>query len=62
MTPQEFKDWREALGLTQQQAAELLGVTRRAVVKWEAGAAPISRAVFLACKYLAEHRPQPAAE
>jgi DNA-binding transcriptional regulator YiaG len=35
--PQEFKRIREALGLTQGQLAEEIGVHRVTVAKWEAG-------------------------
>lgn len=49
MTPLEFKRWREHLGLSQQQAGESLGATKRAVQLWEAGDRPISRTVALAC-------------
>lgn len=49
MTPQDFKGWRERLGLSQQEAGEALGTTKRAVQMWEAGDRPISRTVALAC-------------
>ncbi len=49
MTPAEFKNWRDALELTQQEAADALGATKRAVQMWEAGDRPISRTVALAC-------------
>ena len=35
MTPEELREWRKARGLTQQQLAELLGVTRKAISNWE---------------------------
>ena len=37
MTPKEIKVARAQLGATQQQLADLLGVTRDAVHKWECG-------------------------
>ena len=40
MTPQAFRDWRKQHSLTQDAAADILGVTTRAVAKWEAGGAP----------------------
>lgn len=56
MTPQEFLDWRKRLGWTQQQAADALGATKRAVQMWEAGDRPISRTTELASRWLEEHR------
>ncbi len=35
MTPEELREWRTSRGLTQQQLAELLGVTRKAISNWE---------------------------
>lgn len=55
MTPQEFHAWRKRLGWTQQQAADALGTTKRAVQMWEAGDRPISRMVDLATRWLEEH-------
>lgn len=49
MTAEEFKTWRNQLDLTQQEAADALGATKRAVQMWEAGDRPISRTVALAC-------------
>jgi DNA-binding transcriptional regulator YiaG len=37
----QFREARLAARLTQEQAAELLGVTRRAVQTWEEGVLPI---------------------
>jgi transcriptional regulator with XRE-family HTH domain len=37
MTPDEFKVWREAQGLTQHQAAEELGISVSAVANYEHG-------------------------
>ena len=41
MTPQAFRQWRKSLKLTQEQAAELLNVSRRTIIDWEGGATPI---------------------
>jgi len=48
--PAEFKAWRKRLGLTQEQAAAELGLTRRAIVHYERGARMISKVVRLACE------------
>lgn len=56
MTPQDFRNWRKFLDLTQGEAADVLGVTRRAVAKWEAGDAPIDKRTELAVRaYRDEH-------
>lgn len=52
MTPHRLRAWREKLGITQQQAADMLGVTRRTVVKWESGEAPISPTIQMALAHL----------
>jgi transcriptional regulator with XRE-family HTH domain len=48
MSGQALRAWRKRLGLTQAQAGEILGVTPRAVAKWEAGQAPIDKRTQLA--------------
>jgi DNA-binding transcriptional regulator YiaG len=55
MDRQEIRDRRRRLGLTQEQFGRVLGVTARAVGKWEAGDAPISPAIDFATRYLVEH-------
>ena len=52
MTPYHFRAWRKQLDLTQQQAGDMLGVTRRTVVKWETGDTPIANAIHLAVAHL----------
>jgi transcriptional regulator with XRE-family HTH domain len=42
MTPAEFCDMIEAAGLTQESAAELLGVKQSTVFRWLNGETPIS--------------------
>lgn len=37
MSPDEFRHFREAAGISQRKAADLLGVSRRTVEDWEAG-------------------------
>jgi transcriptional regulator with XRE-family HTH domain len=48
MTPEEMRSWRKRLGLTQEQAGEVLGVTSRAIAKWESKEAPIDKRTKLA--------------
>jgi hypothetical protein len=55
MDAQDLADWRRRLGLTQKQAAEVLGITLRGYQKREAGATPIDREAELACRDLAEN-------
>lgn len=50
MDAKEFKTWRERVGLTQQQIAEKLRVTRTTIQNWESGATPIPQAVDMSCK------------
>lgn len=44
-TAAEFMCTREALGLSQDGLAALLGVTQRSITRWESGGYPISDAV-----------------
>lgn len=44
----DLKLWRSRLGITQEKAAELLGVHRITYTNWETGNAPISKSVELA--------------
>ena len=43
MTPATLKQWRTGLGLTQIQAAELLGVDQSQITRWERGERKIPR-------------------
>lgn len=45
----DLKAWRERLGLTQQEAADLLGVHRVTVARWETGACAMPRLIGMAC-------------
>ncbi|WP_413207085.1 helix-turn-helix domain-containing protein [Rhodospirillum sp. A1_3_36] len=54
MTPNAFKNWRKRLGLSQKEAAEVLGLKRRVVQYYEKGErdgenVTIPKAVRLAC-------------
>jgi len=54
MTPKQFRAWRKALGFSQKEAAERLGLQRRVVQYYEKGSrdgkpVAISKAVSLAC-------------
>lgn len=52
MTPASFKSWRRHLHLTQQAAADLLGISSRQIKYYEKGRR-IPKAVELACAALA---------
>jgi len=45
----EFKAWRLALGLTQTEAADALGISKRMVIYYEQGRYPVPKSVSLAC-------------
>ncbi len=45
-TPEQIKAAREKAGLTQKDAADLIGYTRRAWQQWEAGDRGMRRALF----------------
>jgi len=45
----DLKAWRERLGLTQEKAAELLGVHRVTVARWESGACAMPKLIGMAC-------------
>jgi transcriptional regulator with XRE-family HTH domain len=60
MTSVEFKSWRERLGLSQQAAADVLGISKGSIELYERGArrddnrpVEIPTTVELSCKYLA---------
>ena len=53
MTPADIRAWRSAMGYTQQQAAQALGVSMRTVKAWEAGFAAPPAFLPLACAALA---------
>ena len=53
MTPADLRAWRAAMGYTQPQAAQALGVSLRTVKAWEAGFAAPPAFLPLACAALA---------
>lgn len=52
MTAAALKAWRKRLGVTQPQAAEMLGLSVRGYRNLELGARPIQRYIALACTAL----------
>jgi transcriptional regulator with XRE-family HTH domain len=61
MTSVEFKSWRERLGLSQQAAAKVLGLSKSSIELYEHGSrrddsrpVDIPTTVELSCKYLAQ--------
>lgn len=48
--PEAMRRWRERHGLTLEQAAEALGLSRRMIAYYESGEKAIPRSVALACK------------
>ena len=55
MTPADFIDARHAMGLTQRQLAERLGVSTRAVQHWEAGTRKPHRAAEALLQIFKDH-------
>jgi transcriptional regulator with XRE-family HTH domain len=47
--PEDFREWRQRLGLTQTEAGKLLGLTLRAIQHYEGGTRLIPRTTELAC-------------
>ncbi|MET4636133.1 helix-turn-helix domain-containing protein [Kaistia defluvii] len=59
MTPEQFKSWRDEMGMTQSQAADALGVARGTILNYESGSrrddgrpVAIPKTVALACAAL----------
>jgi DNA-binding XRE family transcriptional regulator len=50
MNAKEFQTWRGRVGLTQQQIADRLRVTRTTIQNWEGGVTPIPQAVEMSCE------------
>lgn len=49
MTGRDFKAWRKRLGLTQQEAADALGVCRKTIQNYENSKKPLKAHIPLAC-------------
>lgn len=54
-TPEELVAWRSGRGLSQQMLADLLGVHKQTVWRWEDGRGPIPLIAEFALRYVAEH-------
>lgn len=50
MTAPGLREWRERLRLSQDSAANLLGLSRRMIINYEQGKARIPKYISLACK------------
>jgi len=53
MQADELRDLRKALGLSQQELADTIGMSRKAISEMERAAAPIERRTELSMRYLA---------
>ena len=53
----DIKRWRNILGVSQEKAAELLGVHRVTYTRWENGNFAVSKPVELACESYVSHYP-----
>lgn len=54
MADYEFHAWRKRMHLSQQEAAETLGISKRQIGSYDRGEKPIPRLVALAIAYLEE--------
>jgi len=54
VTPDQIRDWRARLSITQREAAERLGLSLRGYQKYESGEAAIPRSIELACAAIAQ--------
>lgn len=52
MEPEDLIAWRKARGLTQEQLADLLGITKSGICKWEVGDRKIPPFLPIALKCL----------
>ncbi len=53
-TPRMMRKWRAELGYSQAQAASVLGVTKNAVYRYEAGTRKISKSIALLASHIEE--------
>jgi Helix-turn-helix domain len=58
MTPTEFRTWRDRVGLTQQEVADKLGVSRTTIQNWECAATRVPQAVQISCEIWEERLKQ----
>ena len=56
MTPEQFRDWRTAMGWTQTEAGEALGVTLRQVQRYESGEQGIKDSIEKLCNMLRKNK------
>jgi DNA-binding XRE family transcriptional regulator len=52
LSAKEMLRWRQALGVSQARASEMLGVSRTSVSLWEVEEVPIDVRTTLACRWL----------
>lgn len=52
MTPKELTSWKKRHGLNQVELANILGVTKASISRWESGKRPIPAFLHLALKCL----------
>jgi transcriptional regulator with XRE-family HTH domain len=57
MTPTDFRVWRRDAGLTQEQLANLLFVSRRTIIDWEAGVTAVPENIERETRRRSFHRP-----
>jgi hypothetical protein len=50
MTKEEFRQWRQGFGLTQDETAEMFGVTRNTVQNWENGPSALPASIDSLCE------------
>lgn len=58
LTGEQLKRMRERAGMTQQALADLLGVHRQTVTRWENGAAEIPTLAAISARWLLRPKPK----